>query len=117
MTRDLQERFDRYGNGLEIHVERVALTYEQVQKYGLPPNPTKRADTRSKGYISRYGDGCWELDAIEPDELQRMVRASVAKHIVPEVWKGAVDREEQERERLRVKFEEFTRLLKGNDHD
>jgi hypothetical protein len=77
MTEDLQTRFNRYGEDLAILVKRIALTIDQVRQYNLIPNPTKRADTRSPSYVTQFGDQCWELDAIEPSELQRIVRESV----------------------------------------
>jgi len=46
MTRDLQDRIWRYGGNIEV--KRIALTYDQVKKYDLVPNPTKLADSRSK---------------------------------------------------------------------
>jgi len=55
----------------------IALTYGQVQKYNLLLNPTKKADPRAREYMSKYGDGCWELDALEPREFQRIKREAV----------------------------------------
>lgn len=75
MSQDLQSGLDKYCGG--VKVKRIALTYDQVRHYNLIPNPAKIADTRSKGYISQFGNQCWEIDAIEPDELVRLCRASI----------------------------------------
>jgi hypothetical protein len=110
MTRDLEERFHNYSD-LDIEVERIALTHNQVQYYELPPNPTKRADPRAKSYIAEYGNECRELDAIEPVELQRMVSEAIESHIDPDIWKQNWEQMQQEREELRTLFSSIKNLL------
>jgi len=54
MTRDIQDRmsmFLAYG----VEVDRIALTYDQVEEKGCPPNPAKISDSRAVGYINKYG--------------------------------------------------------------
>jgi len=63
MTEDIRNRLAKYG-GEEIEVTRVALTYDQVQKFRLRPNPVKRADSRAPNYINLYGQECWELNEV-----------------------------------------------------
>jgi hypothetical protein len=115
MTEDLQTRFDRYSDGEEIEVKRVALTIEQVRKYTLVPNPTKRVDSRSPRYVAEFGDQCWELDAILPDELQRLVTATIEQHIDKERWKADLEREAAERKELRWRFENAKITIPEND--
>jgi len=103
MTRDLQERFLNYSYK-EIEVERVALSYDQIIKYKLAPNPTKTADPRAKEYISQFGNECWELDAIEPSELQRLVSEAIENHIDIEIWNATLEKQEQERQELEKIF-------------
>ena len=94
MTQDLENRFAKYGEpeGLDITVKRIALTIDQVKKYRLIPNPTKFADPRSRSYVSQFGDECWELDAIEPRELQRIVKQAVEEQMDLEAWKTRLGR-------------------------
>jgi hypothetical protein len=106
MTRDLQERFNDYYSG-DVKVERVALTYSQVQKYHLSPNPTKTADPRATEYISRFGNQCWELDALDPNELQKLVLESIKRHIDAEKWNKTLEEERQERQELEKIFSEI----------
>jgi hypothetical protein len=106
MTRDLQERFNDYYSG-DVKVERVALTYNQVQKYKLSPNPTKTADPRAKEYISKFGNQCWELDALDPNELQKLVSESIEKHIDAKKWNKTIEEEKQERQELEKIFSEI----------
>jgi len=63
--------------------KRVALTMDQVMAYKLPGIPIKEAsedgggDSRSPAYKEKFGDICWELDALPPDVLRRLVRESI----------------------------------------
>ncbi|RLI65376.1 MAG: hypothetical protein DRO67_02760 [Candidatus Asgardarchaeum californiense] len=114
MTRDLYERLNDYS-GREIKVERVALSYEQVLQYNLAPNPTKSADPRAQTYISKFGNQCWELDAIEPNELQRLVEEAIVKHIDEDLWEETLEEEKEEREQLRRIFSEIKKKLNEID--
>jgi hypothetical protein len=111
MTEDLQNRFSRYGGDKDIAVERIALTIDQVREHNLAPNPTKRADPRSPKYVEEFGDECWELDAIEPDELQSIVRGAVERYIDMDAWNEGLTEEEKERETLRGRFNRARRAL------
>jgi len=114
MTRDLEERFMRYlpySFKGDLEVRRVALTYDQVLRYGLEPNPTKRADTRSGAYEAQYGNQCWELDAIEPDELQRIVKTTVQAFIDVDNWNAAVEQTKKDRIQLRKMLDEMKKHL------
>jgi|SRR5208337_1402459 len=99
MTRDIWMRLRRYG-ARECTVKRVALTIEQVKELSLPPNPTKKADVRSPEYIHRYGDACWELDAVPPDRLQTMVRNAVQGEIDMDAWEETSKRILKEKQRI-----------------
>ena len=106
MSRDLQDRLDRYCGGVDVR--RIALTYDQVRRYDLIPNPAKIADTRSTGYISQFGNQCWELDAIEPDELIRLCQAAIEGMIADkEAWLAIKEKDKAERQRLLEKFEDW----------
>jgi hypothetical protein len=113
MTEDLQARFDKYGDGLELEVKRTALTIGQVKEHSLIPNPTKRADSRSAKYVAEFGDQCWELDAIPPDELQGLVTSSIQEHIDPDRWDAALKREEKDRAGLKERFANAIIELEG----
>ena len=103
MTEDLQTRFLRYSDR-SIAVKRIALTISQVRKYELIPNPTKIADSRTARYRESFGDKCWELDAIEPQELQEIVRHAIAARIEWSLWDEAKHWEELDREKLIKRF-------------
>ncbi len=110
MTRDLQARFDAYSRGFlfEVFVKRIALTYNQVQERNLIPNPTKIEDPRAANYIGHYGNECWELDAIEPDELVRMVETAVRAEVTDwQAWDDMKAQDQEERDEIRQAIEEL----------
>lgn len=111
MTRDLENRLSEYSDLHDITVERIALNHDQVQHYELPPNPTKRADPRYERYNAEYGNECWELDAIEPVELQAMVSRAIRSHIDSDMWNQTLEEIRQEREELRTLFSSIENLL------
>lgn len=49
------------------------VTYPSRQ-FGLEPMPTKISDSRWREYSLQYGNQCWELDALPPNELQNIIR-------------------------------------------
>jgi len=62
-----------------------------------PPSPTKRAAPRSKWYIQQFGDRCWELDAVEPRELERIIEESILKWLNIDKWNETLQKIEKER--------------------
>ncbi|MFF1779804.1 hypothetical protein [Streptomyces virginiae] len=86
-------------------VTRVLLTYEQMRAYGLPATEGKRGDPRWPAFARRYGFDIerpvqWEVEALEPDELQRLVLAAVDPYIDRDVLAQQVASEEQQRRAL-----------------
>jgi hypothetical protein len=94
---DLPARFDRY-NGDHIALKRIALTTEQLT--GLPSFPAtdKRKDPRYKWFSANHGRHCWELDAMDPNDLRDCVEREIKKLIEPVAWKRCeiVNKAEQE---------------------
>src|SRR5260370_31806431 len=69
MTRALEDRlalFCRHAGVEPPDVVRLALNMEQVEEMQPPPNPAKLSDSRAEGYIAKFGDESWQLDAIDP---------------------------------------------------
>lgn len=77
MTRDIQDRLSMFGSS--VYVDRIALTFEQVEEYAPPPNPAKITDSRCKAYIEEYGDESWELDALNPTVIRDLITDHVDK--------------------------------------
>lgn len=67
--------------GVYPEVTKVALTKEDVLTYNLPPDFTKKTDTRSKAFIEKYGDMAVELDALPLPILQQRIREAIEKNL------------------------------------
>jgi hypothetical protein len=98
--RDLPERFAKY-DGDHIKLRRIALTREHVR--GLPSFPAadKRKDPRYKWFVANYGKRCWELDAMDPNDLRECVEREIKKLIEPVAWERCEIINEAEQESLR----------------
>ncbi len=87
--------------GCWSNTERVLLTYEQVRAYELPATEGKRGDPRWPAFARRYGFDPrrpvqWEVEALEPAELGRLVLAAVDPNIDRDVLAEQIAREEQQ---------------------
>lgn len=100
MDRDLDERLSLFSYWTPIDFTRAALLFEQVQEFNPPPNPAKFSDSRAPGYVSEYGTESWELDAVEPEELARLVRARLEQVIDHEQWEMDEQQEDEQRQQL-----------------
>jgi hypothetical protein len=94
---DLPKRFAKY-DGDHIVLTRIALTVEQLE--GLPSfrATTKRKDPRYKWFVANHGHHCWELDAMDPNDLRDCVEQAIISLIEPVAWQRCevVNRAEQE---------------------
>ncbi len=100
MVRDIRERLDLFGV-LDLEVEKIALTMDQVNEYEPPPNPTKVTDPRAQSFIDTYGDSCWEVDALPPPTLEALIRDAFENIIDEDEMQQVIDQEEGDRERVR----------------
>lgn len=77
MVRSLRQRLGELGSTPEII--KCALTFEDIDRYQLPPDFTKLTDSRRPAFVARYGDVSVELDALPlavlRDRLLREVEA------------------------------------------
>ena len=102
---DLPRRIEDYGG--DISVQRIALVEDDLEN-DLPSFDlsSKAQDPRLKWFIQtsvlRHGPRCWELDALDPRELRRRVKAAVLEHVDFEAWERCALAEEAEQESLQV---------------
>ena len=103
---DLPNRLSEYG-GDHITLKRIALTPEHVR--GLPSFPAtdKRKDPRYKWFRANYGDRCWELDAMDPNDLRDCVREAIVELIEPVAWERCERVNRAEQESLKTVLEEW----------
>lgn len=96
MARDLQDRFELFRVP-DVHFHRIALTMDQIEEKDPVPNPAKLTDPRAEKYIDRFGDKSWELDALEPSDIDRLVKEAVMEIVDVDCWNES--REEEKRGR------------------
>lgn len=99
MSRDNRDRVQLFG-GANVELKRIALNMDQVDQYSPPPNPTKVTDSRAADYIARFGRTCWELDALEPRVLDRLISAELDALIDRDIWDETTRQQQEGREAL-----------------
>lgn len=99
MTRDITDRLAEFSYGT-IELKRLALNMAQVKKYNPPPNPTKLTDSRATGYLAEHGDESWELDALEPRVIAKLIRDTVAEYQDADKWAEACQEEKIQKRQL-----------------
>lgn len=107
MRDDIEKRVCAYSR-MDIEVRRIALTMEQIEEFDPPPNTTKEKDSRTAAYEAEFGPVCWELDALNPEDMVKLIRSEVEALIDPDIWEESMAREQEERiklERVRDKWE------------
>jgi hypothetical protein len=98
MSRDIRERLAMFG--ADVTIDRIALNMNQIKKYNPPPNPAKITDTRAGKYIAAYGSQSWELDALEPAELDRLITAAIKSNLDRKIYDQTKAKQERERAEL-----------------
>lgn len=88
--------------GFDFEIESIALTKEQISKHKPPPNPAKFSDSRAQGYVAEHGAKCWEVDALKPEVLNRVLTSAIEKHLDREHYDEIVEREGEHRANLEL---------------
>jgi hypothetical protein len=107
MIRDIRDRIvefltcgDEYISTDNFDVVPVALTKAQIEKYNPPKNPAKLTDPRAGKYIALHGHSTWEVDALKPDIMIKIVETSIQKYIDVAKYNAVIEREDKEKEKL-----------------
>jgi hypothetical protein len=103
---DLPTRLSEYG-GDHVELTRIALTREQVGALPSFPATDKRKDPRYRWFCVNYGDRCWELDAMDPNDLRDCVEQAIVELIEPEAWERCETVNQAEQESLRTILEKW----------
>ena len=115
MTRDIGDRLALFG--AEVTVRRIALNMDQVEAYSPPPNPAKLTDARATGYITRYGNESWELDALDPATLDALITATIDDYRDPDQWDADTSAMDADRDLLNLaanRWDEIASYLHDN---
>jgi hypothetical protein len=98
MVRSFRGRLLELGS--EPEIIKCALTFEDIERYNLPPDFTKATDTRSAAFVARFGDVSVELDALPRSVLLERIRGEVELRMDLEALKRSREAERADRERL-----------------
>jgi calcineurin-like phosphoesterase family protein len=106
MVRDIHDRLKEF-NVWRLEVVKLALTMEQINQFNPPPNPAKITDSRARAYIEKHGEHSWELDALPPRELNRIVEAAFKSVVDRKKMDAVIAQEESDKARLREAVEQL----------
>lgn len=98
---DLPDRLERYGGRAKII--RLALDDRDIQSDSkLPwfPASDKTTDSRHQWFVKKYGQRCWEVDALSPPVLRDRLDEAIADTLDLDAWNHAVSIELAERESM-----------------
>jgi hypothetical protein len=98
---DLPDRLAEYG-GDHVEPRRIALKRDHLHNLPSFPASDKKKDTRHDWFVCNYGHRCWELDALDPNDLRALVERAIKREIEPIAWKRCATVEKAERESLRT---------------
>lgn len=110
MTRDNRDRLSLFA-GTQIMVQRLALNMNQIEEIKPPPNPAKETDSRFDDYRREYGDSSWELDALDPKYIERLIERNVTMIRDEAIWDASLLREVEEKDQIALAME----MLGGQD--
>jgi hypothetical protein len=96
IDRAIERRLREFASDAEIHFERVAVRPEQIAEWHLLTRPTKKSDSRSKG----FSGGSVEVDAIPAVKLRELVSDCITRHMDQGVLRRTERIEQLERETL-----------------
>ncbi|WP_225934378.1 MULTISPECIES: hypothetical protein [unclassified Cupriavidus] len=98
---DMFDRLIAYG-AIDFTLQRIALTEADVKRGDLPyfEATTKTGDARYQWFVQRYGDRCWELDAMNPNDLRQRLDDSILEYLDVDAWNHMIEIERAERESM-----------------
>jgi hypothetical protein len=84
-----------------IEFIKVALTPKQVRALHLPPGPkAKEGSSRRKKFVQAHGEHVHELEAVEPDQLQTILRQTIETVLDMDLFRAEQQRERQDAQYL-----------------
>ena len=98
MVRSLRERLGELG--AEPEIVKCALTFEDVERYQLPPDFTKKTDSRREAFVAKYGDVSVELDALPMAILRERLLEYVVAGMDIDALAVVRQAEQEDRDRL-----------------
>lgn len=111
MTRDITDRLQLFMGASDI--QRIALNWDQIEKYKPPPNPAKTTDSRFESYESLYGTESWELDAIDPSTLSKLITDKILEFRDEDAWEMSARLEDEQKDDLYFAARHWKKLVEN----
>lgn len=112
---EFYQRNDSFED-IDIALDPIVLTTDQVKTYRLPRVPVKDTDLRKANFEAAHGEGQVELDALEalyPGELAKIVTQAVLRYYDPDLRLKA----ERQKEALQDELNSEWQDIADNYHD
>lgn len=116
MVRDIADRMKMFRVP-DLEVIKIGLTMAQVRKYNPPPNPAKISDPRAREYIKKYGNHSWEVDALPPNILRKLIRDAFEDVIDMSLMSAIKAKEETHKKQLLRVADEIMQTEGENEED
>ncbi len=91
---NIERRLCEFAPDAELYFEKIAVTTEQIEEFGLLTRPTKKTDTRSSKFTGESVD----VDAVPPKQLRALVEECIVQHIDVDLYERSMNIERAERE-------------------
>jgi hypothetical protein len=78
-----EKKVREFAPHLNITLERVAVTAEQIEEYKLPGSPTKKTDSRAAKFDRSEAV---EIETFTPTQLRKICEDSIVQHIDELTW-------------------------------
>lgn len=108
IPRSIQVNLSRMG--VEVQVQRIALSPEQISEYHLPGKPAKLTDTRTRNWS---GDEVVELDALRQNVLRTMCDRAISTMKDEDATDEYFNRVKREQPLYRKRLRDFINELAG----
>lgn len=108
---DIPARLERYGSRWRL--ERIALVRGDTKDLPSFDAATKAGDARHKWFVERYGYRCWELDAMDPNDLRERVTKQISSRLNLLAWERAKEVEAAQVDSMRDFHAAWQRSTRG----
>jgi hypothetical protein len=105
IARSFAQRLRDYFQIANVDARRVALTQDQIDDYALPVggNINDKKDVNKETFRERYGENIYEVEALEPADLEAIVEAAIEQTIDTDAYNDEIEREENDSRFLAAK--------------
>lgn len=112
---DLPQRLQAYGGRCDF--KRIALQRHDLDALPHFDTGTKSGDARLHWYVRRTTadpQKCWELDAMDPNDLRERVHSSITGFMDMDAWNHSLQIEAAERESMQAFRAQWATRLNGD---